>query len=166
MANRPLSFLDPYLPNRRNLERQRSVLSLSLRTNLLFKVIALLSSLFLYIYVQAERNPTLQRSFNVMVVATNVPEGMDYDIDLVSLSVTVTGARAVLDSLKEGDIRAKADMRDLRPDETDPQLVHLKLVFSSLSERTVFGLQVDPPAPIAHIRIYPPILKRFPINLS
>lgn len=166
MANRPLSFLDPYLPNKQNLEHQRSLLSLNLRTNLLLKIIALLSSLFLYVYVQAERNPTIQRSFNVMVTAMNVPDGMDYDIDVVSLSVTVTGARAILDSLKEADIRAKADMHDLKPDVSEAQLVRLKVVFPSLSDRTVALLQVDPPAPIAHIKIYPPVLKRFPINLS
>ncbi len=166
MANRPLSFLDPYLPNKQNLERQKSVLSLNLRTNWLFKVIALLSALFLFVYVQAERNPTIQRSYNVLVTTMNVPEGMDYDIDTVSISVTVTGSRMVLDSLKETDIRAKADMRDLKPDVTESQLVRLKIIFPSLSDRTLATLLLDPIAPVAHIKIYPPVVKRLPINLS
>ena len=166
IVNRPFSFLEPYLPNKQDLQRQKSAFTVNFRTNRLLKLVALISALFLYVYVQAERNPVGQKLFNVPVVAINVPDGLDYDLDTTSLSVNLVGAKTVLEGLKEGDIRAVGDMHEVNPDVGEPQTLHLKIKFPTLSDRAVSGLQIDPPSPLAHVKIYSPVTRRLPVTLS
>jgi YbbR domain-containing protein len=166
MVNRPFSFLEPYLPKKQDLQRQRSAFSVNFRTNRLLKLVALISALFLYVFVQSERNPVGQKLFNVPVVAINGPEGLDYDLDTTSLPVNLTGAKSVLEGLKEGDIRAVGDMHEVKPDVVEPQVLHLKIKFTTLSDRAVSGLQIDPPAPLAHVKIFIPVTRRLPVTLS
>ncbi len=137
---------------------------MNLRTDWVFKLISLLTAMTLYVYVQTERNPTIQRSFNVAITPVNVTEGLDYDLDAPTLAITVSGQKSVLEGLKETDIRALADMHRLNPEVYTPQAIPLQLQLPNLPAQSVKGLAFDPPTPSVRVQIYQPATKTLPVT--
>lgn len=158
-----MSFLEPYIPNKERLEQRRSDISANLRTDWVFKLIALLTAITLYVYVQTERNPMLQRSFNISVVPVNATDGIDYELEAPTVAVTVTGQKSVLEGLKESDVRGLADMHRINPEVYTPQTILLQIQTPSLSSQSVKSLVFDPPAPSVRVQIYQPATKTLPV---
>jgi YbbR domain-containing protein len=84
-----------------------------LRQNLSLKIVSLVAAVLLYVYVQQERNPTISRSINVPVEYKNRQEGYKVVPEAPHVTVIVTGPRPSVDRLKDGDIRASADVANL-----------------------------------------------------
>lgn len=84
-----------------------------IRHNLSLKLVSLVAAVLLYIYVQQERNPTTTRQLLADVVYVNVPQGYEIVPEMNRVTVTVSGSRISLDRLKDGDIKANADISQL-----------------------------------------------------
>ncbi len=159
-----MSFLEPYIPNKERLSQRKSDLTMSLRTDWVFKLISLLTAIILYAYVQTERNPTIQRSFNISVTPTNLPEGIDYEMDTQAISLTFTGQKSVLEGVKETDIKALADMHRLSLDAKSAQSILLQIQIPSLSAQAMKGLSFDPPTPYIKVQIFQPTVKTLAVT--
>src|SRR5262245_30414332 len=88
----------------------RMTLPSRLRENLPFKLLSLLLAGVLYFYVQSERNPIINRPMVVPIVRENQPAEVAVESDQQRLMVTVTGPRALVDRLKEDELRAVANL--------------------------------------------------------
>ena len=84
-----------------------------LRQNLSLKLVSLAAALLLYVYVQQERNPTVPRTLLADVVFKNLPTGYEINPDTPRITVSVTGPRPSVERLKDGDIKAYADVGNL-----------------------------------------------------
>ncbi|GDX40168.1 hypothetical protein LBMAG21_04600 [Armatimonadota bacterium] len=159
-----MSFLEPYIPNKERLEQRKSDITMSLRTDWVFKVIALLTAVTLYVYVQTERNPTIQRSFNITITPVNNTEGIDYDLESLTTAITLSGQKSVLEGLKDSDIHALADIHKLNPEVYTPQVLLLQIQLPNLPAPTLKGLVFDPPMPSTHVQIYQPAVKTLSVT--
>jgi YbbR domain-containing protein len=75
------------------------------------KVIALVTSVMLYVYVGVERNPTVTRSLRAEIVRANAPDDeLVVNLRPENLTVDVTGPRNEVESLEDGSIKALADL--------------------------------------------------------
>ena len=81
-----------------------------LRQNLSLKTVSLIAAVLLYIYVQQERNPTITRTLVVPVEYKNKQQGFEVFPDSPHVTVSVVGPRPVVERLKDGDIKASADI--------------------------------------------------------
>lgn len=126
-----------------------------LRQNLLLKVISLATSILLYYFVQAERNPTVTRQFLAAVHTAHVPPDVDVESDQYQFAVSVTGPHTIVDTLKDTDVQAIADLGHIGSGE---QRVPIQYRVPRLPRDSELQLTFDPAAPLVRFQIYPPHL--------
>lgn len=81
-----------------------------IRQNLSLKIVSLVAAILLYIFVQQERNPTIQKTLLVTVEFKKSQDGYQVVTPTPRYPVTVTGPRPSIERLKDGDIKAWADI--------------------------------------------------------
>ena len=138
------------------IQRQKLALLTRIRRNFLLKAISVAVSILLYFYVQAERNPTITRSFAVTLDRPIVPPDVELVIDEQQLEATVTGPRSVVDQLKDGDVHA--GMKFARPvtsEKARTERPHLTFTVPRLSPENMRVLAIDSPIQFIHIHIFP-----------
>ncbi len=84
-----------------------------IRQNLSLKLVSLIVAILLYMFVQQERNPTTTRTLITTVEYKNLQEGYQAVPGAEPVSVVVSGPRPSVDRLKDGDIKASADLSGL-----------------------------------------------------
>ncbi len=82
----------------------------SLRRNWPEKIMALLSAVLLYMYVNAERNPVITRRYMVNVRVTNVKQGYEAVVEPSTATITVTAQKQQVDGIFDGSVRAEVDL--------------------------------------------------------
>src|SRR5437868_4898355 len=80
------------------------------RQNLSLKIVSLIAAILLYVYVQQERNPTIAKQLIANVEYRNTKEGYEVVPASRQIAVTVTGPKSSVEKLKDGDIKATADV--------------------------------------------------------
>ncbi|HLV81477.1 MAG TPA: CdaR family protein [Chthonomonadaceae bacterium] len=128
---------------------------MQLRQNLFLKAISLIAAILLYVYVQAERNPIVTRPLTIKIQREHVPPDVDVQSDQQQLAIMVTGPRALVDTLKDTDIVAVANLAHVGSGE---QRVHLTYRFQRLPVESTQDLGIDPPTPTVHFVLHPPQL--------
>lgn len=108
-----MSLSRPNLGDPQALQHRKMALWRRLRQNLLLKIISLAASILLYAFVQQERNPTTTRQLMATVAVVNLPRDVEIENDTPQVEVQVTGPRSLLDQIKDGDIKARADFRNV-----------------------------------------------------
>ena len=98
------------------LDRRQSQLNLSqigifgaLRRNFALKIISLCLAIVLYAYVLQEKNPVVTHSFLADVIYRNNKPGMIIVNETPRVEVSVSGSKASIDRMKDGDIKAVVD---------------------------------------------------------
>jgi YbbR domain-containing protein len=126
-----------------------------IRDNLSLKVVSVLAAVLLYVYVQAERNPTISRSLIVPVQVKHTPNGVTVELSEPQLDVTVTGPRLYIDRLKDGDAVAVVDVAAIHPDVGRPVSVQGRIETPTLPADWQAALTFDPPVRTLHVRVIP-----------
>src|SRR5882762_8493290 len=103
-----MSLTRPNFRDAQAMQHRKMALWKRLRQNLLLKIIALATSILLYIFVQQERNPTFSRQLLAPVVYVNKPSNVEISNETSQVEVQVTGPRAIVEQIKDGEIKAKA----------------------------------------------------------
>ena len=81
-----------------------------IRQNLSLKIVSLIAAALLYVYVQQERNPTIQKSVLVTIEYRKAPDGMEVIPSIQQLPITVTGPKQSVERLSDGAVKAVADL--------------------------------------------------------
>ena len=81
-----------------------------IRQNLTLKIVSTVAAILLYIFVQQERNPTILKTVAVNVDYRKAQDGYQVIPTSKRITVTVTGPRSSVELLKDGDIKATADL--------------------------------------------------------
>lgn len=134
------------------------------RQNFGLKVIALTASILLYFYVQAERNPNLQRLFIATVVAQDPPPGMEVEPEKPNVMVSISGPTDVIERLTDRDIHAVANVSAAPGESTKAQIFRAKFEVSGLDKLTAAKLTFDPPEPTVKIQIFATITRQLPVR--
>lgn len=127
-----------------------------LRENFLLKVVSLLASVLLYFYVQQERDPIITRPVSVTIKDEHRPPSADVELEYQQLPVNITGPRSAVDRVKDGDIAAIADLRELRADQPRTELVRLSYWFPTALRDVESQIGIDPTSPTVKVQVYPP----------
>ncbi len=84
-----------------------------MRQNLSLKIVSLIAAILLYIFVQQERNPIVTKTLLANVDYRKTQDGYQVIPATSSTTVNVTGPRPSVDRLKDGDVKATADLSGL-----------------------------------------------------
>lgn len=101
----------------------------SIRENLVLKILSLLASLSLWLYVWADRVPNAgySRSVNADVLRTgNPPPDLIVRIRQEPLPVDLSGPKAEVDAIEENEIKAEVDVRAARVGTTQLKIVRYR----------------------------------------
>lgn len=85
-----------------------------IRHNLIYKILALVIAAFLWAYVNAERNPQTAKVVSVPLQIRNLATGYAAEPSVSEVSVTVTGPKLAVDSVRSSDVSAWIDLSRLR----------------------------------------------------
>jgi YbbR domain-containing protein len=135
-----------------------------LRENLLLKTISLLAAIFLYVYVEAERNPTITHTLIAPIIRLNPPPDLDIESDQQRLEISVTGPRAIVDRLKDNDIHAQADLQSVKANPSRLASVRLTYSLPTLPSDMTQQLIFDPPTPMYRVHVYQQQTRRMPVE--
>ena len=138
--------LPPPRPNRRD------PFSL-LRHNFPLKLLSVIVSVLLYFFVQSERNPSLTKALVAQIVVENLPPNTDVK-NQDQVMVSVMGQRAIVERLKDSDIRAVADLSTIKANNEDGQMVRVSFKAVNVPPGTV--LTFEPPTRMVKMQIFQP----------
>jgi YbbR domain-containing protein len=140
-----MSFTNPQIVTQQALRRQKKALFQRLRHNFVDKCIALLSGVFLFVFVQTEHNtnPPLSQKFQADIVYEHRPDDLDPETLQHQIPVTVTGPRLLVESLRSNDVRATADLGDKSEDTDKEQVLVLTYSLSRLPADVAAQLHID-----------------------
>src|SRR5689334_15134441 len=97
----------------------------SLHENLILKIIALVTSIIMWLYVTQERspNPTVTRHITAEVKPTGkAPADLIVRLRPVQIDVVVNGPRSEVESLNPNDVKARVNIGFARPGMTQLQI--------------------------------------------
>lgn len=86
-----------------------------IRHNFFYKLLALAIATFLWVYVNAERNPQSSKVVSVPIEVRNLSKGYTAELSTSEVSVTIAGPKLAVDAVRTGDIRAWIDLARLQP---------------------------------------------------
>lgn len=139
-------------------------MAFSLRNNLFLKIISLLASIVLYVYVQGERNPIVNRGFIANIVQENVPPDMEIETPQQQVEVSITGPRQIVDRLTNANIRASVDLRNLTGSKPTNMLVSLKFKFTNLPPDQIRELTIEPAQKTLRVQAYPQQIREIAVR--
>ncbi len=94
-----------------------------IRHNWSYKLLALAVSLTLWFYVNSIRNPQSVKTFTVPVEVHNVSKGYVAESRTPEATVSVTGLKSVVDSIRREDVIAWVDMSGVKTDKNAAQRI-------------------------------------------
>ena len=80
-----------------------------------YKMLAMVVSLILCLYVNSERNPHTQRTYTLQVRTVGVPRGYVAELDTLKVTVSVDGLKAIVDTLAREDVEARVELGKVQP---------------------------------------------------
>lgn len=86
-----------------------------IRHNWQWKLVALCLSIFLWSYVNTQRNPKATRPFTVPIQIMNLAKGYVADVSPQDATVQIEGYKAVVDQIRQNDISAWVDLETITP---------------------------------------------------
>lgn len=86
-----------------------------IRHNWPWKLVAVILALFLWSYVNTQRNPKAVRTISVPIQTMNLAKGYVADITRQEASVQVEGLKALVDTIRQNDIYAWVDLDKVMP---------------------------------------------------
>ncbi len=149
-----MSIYRPNAQAQQVLQRQKTVITARLHENLRLKVVSLIAAVALYVFVQNEHNPTITREFSAEVVCQHVPSNAEVDTTQRRVTFLISGSRLLLDSIKDSDLRAVANLTN-RPlsvskMQTIPQLA---LQIPKLTPEQMNQLNIDTSGAVFRFRL-------------
>src|SRR5258708_10822687 len=98
-----------------------------LSENLGLKIIALTTSLMIWYYANAERNPITPKRVNAeVVIVGSAPKNLIVRPRSDTISVEINGPRSEVDSIGDKDIKAVANISTVHPDDREVSIEQLK----------------------------------------
>ncbi|MGC8863881.1 MAG: CdaR family protein [Armatimonadota bacterium] len=82
--------------------------------NLFYKLLALVIAIFLWVYVNSERNPQSRKVFSVPVEVRNAARGYTVEPVPAEVSVAIEGPKSAVDTVRREDASAWVDLRELK----------------------------------------------------
>lgn len=107
-----MSIYRPNVQTQQALRRQKTALTARLRENMRLKIVSLIAAVCLYVFVQAEHNPTISREITADILFQQVPAGAVVDTTQHSVTINVSGPRSLVETIKDGDVHAVANFQN------------------------------------------------------
>jgi len=92
-----------------------------IRQNLFYKLLALAIAAFLWVYVNAERNPQARKVLTVPLEIRNLARGYSAEPATPEVSMTIEGPKSAVDTVRREDAAAWVDLRRLK---TGPNVIN------------------------------------------
>ncbi len=86
-----------------------------IRHNWQWKLVALCLSIFLWSYVNTQRNPKATKPFTVPIQIMNLAKGYAADLSVQDATVQIEGYKSVVDQIRQNDISAWVDLDTITP---------------------------------------------------
>lgn len=129
----------------------------ALRQNLTLKIISLMVSVFMYVYVQADRNPIVSRLMIAAIRTLNQPEGLEVETAQQQVEVNVTGPKMLMDHLKDSSVKALVDLRGVHSTESKPALVRINFICSTLPTEEAGKLTFESTSRSISVQLFPQV---------
>ena len=140
-----MSIYRPTIPTQQSLRRQKTALTARLSQNMRLKVVSLVAAVALYVFVQNEHNPTLTREFSAEIQYQHVPPNAEVDSSQRRVTYYLSAPRALLDSIKDSDLRAVANFANRPLSVSKVQtLTQLTLQIPKLTPEQINQISIDP----------------------
>ena len=140
-----MSIYRPTIPTQQALRRQKIALTARLSENMRLKVVSLIAAVALYVFVQNEHNPTVTREFSAEIVYQHTPPNAEIESSQRRVTYYLSGPRALLDSIKDSDLRAVANLANRPLSVSKVQtLTQLTLQIPKLTTEQVNQVSIDP----------------------
>jgi len=153
--NGVMSLSSQTLQTRQNLRRQKLALTAQLRQNFWLKLVSLIASVLLYVFVQADHNPVVTRPFVADIVREHLASDIEAEWAPRQITVNATGPRSILDRIKDSDVHAYADFQNRTVDTIQKVPIPLRIEVSRLPAEMVKQLVLEPNQPILLCQLYP-----------
>jgi YbbR domain-containing protein len=137
-----MSIYRPTQQTQQALRLQKTAIIVRLRENTRLKIVSLGAAVCLYVFVQSDHNPTITREFVADVKYQQLPTDTDVDTTQRNIAFTVSGPKLIVDRIKDGDIRAEANLRD-RPLNKPQTLTALMPVIHKLTADQISQLNIE-----------------------
>jgi YbbR domain-containing protein len=85
-----------------------------IRHNLFYKLLALVIAAFLWVYVNAERNPQSRKVLSVPLEVRNLAKGYTAEPAVSEVSLTIEGPKSAVDAVRREDATAWIDLKDFK----------------------------------------------------
>jgi YbbR domain-containing protein len=115
-----------------------------LRENWLLKIISLVASVLLWLYVQAERPPNMVRTVFARVIVQNQPEDADIGNVPQQIPISIFGPSPNVERVKDLDTQALLDLRNINVEKPSTVPVRPTIVLPDYARNVAY----DPPLPI------------------
>lgn len=128
------------------------------------KIIALVTSILLYFYVQAERNPILQRPFRAAVITQDALPDVEVEWEKPNVLVSISGPTDIIERISDRDVHAVAFLSDAARDSPKMQNVRARFEVSGIDKETAAKLTFDPAEPSVKAQLFASATRQLPIH--
>ncbi len=160
-----MSLTSPTFQTRQNLRRQKLALTAQLRQNFWLKLISLIASVLLYVFVQADHNPVVTRPFVADIVREHLAPDIDAEWGVRQITVIVTGPRSILDRIKDSDVHAFADFQNRTVDTIQTLPIPLRIEVNRLPAEMLKELLLEPSQPTLRCQLYPQATRTLSVSV-
>lgn len=128
--------------------------------NFWLKFISLAAAVLISIYVQQEQDPVARRTILAEVIYKNQPKNTEIVTEDLRLEVIVSGTLAVVEALKDNDIKATADLTEL---DAEKGSTSVRLNYSL--PVSVKGVTLEPRNQFIKIQLYRTITRKMQVTV-
>lgn len=160
-----MSIYRPNVITQQALKRQKLALFARIRENMRLKLVSMAAAVCLFIFVQADHNPTITREFSADVRYQQLPPETDVDTTQRNVAFTITGPRSLVDTIKDGDVHAIASLQN-RPLNKTQTYSMLKPYITRLTSSQLNQLSIDQTGSVFKFRLVPLIVRMKNVNIE
>ena len=162
-----MSIYRPNSQTQQALRRQKIALTARLRENLRLKFVSLATAVCLYVFVQADHNPTISRDINADVVYKNMPPDAEVDAPQRRVTFTISGPRSLVDSIKDNDVHAVASLTGRSLNTTKLQTIaQFTPIFSRLTPEQFNQISIDQTNAVLRFRLIGLATRSKPVRIQ
>lgn len=160
-----MSIYRPNAITQQALKRQKLALFARIRENMRLKLLSMGAAVCLYIFVQADHNPTITREFNADVRYQQLPAETEVDTTQRNVTFSITGPRSLVDTIKDGDVHAFVSLQN-RPLNKTQTYSMLKPYIPRLTSSQLNQLSIDQTGSVFKFRLVPLIVREKPVKID
>lgn len=135
-----------------------------IRNNWKYKVLAIVVSLILWLYVNSDRNPHILKIYTVPLRAVGAARGYIAELDTPKVAISIQGLKSVVDTISREDIEALVALDKLQPSK---KIVQASMPVEVRLPRAVANdLSVEPSPKTVRVRMEALEERKMPVEVN